>query len=377
MERTRWGLVALLFVMGMFAAAQFGKVSLTLNEHAAVFDRSPTGVALFVSLVGLVGLFCGAAAGAIVAWLSPRTSLLIGLVLSAAVSLAQSFLPPAEVYAALRLLEGVPHLTLVVAAPPIMAMIATDRDRPVVMSIWAMFFGLSFALSALIVPALLEWGGLPLVLRAHGIGFLVLLVLLQGQLPRTGRTALSLNIIRLHRDIYTSLPIVAPGAGFVFYTVTYIALLTYLPLALERPELFVRLPLVSLCSTLLAGYVCRSSVAPDRVAVVGFLGGAAASIGIGIGLPLSPDLAFFFLGLVPGASFAAIPFFNAGLAGRTRSTGAIAQLGNLGTVSGTPIFAGLLAGFGLPGILLGLAGFCLAGAGVLLLIGRSLGDHKR
>ena len=167
----------------MFAAAQFGKVSLTLNEHAAVFDRSPTGVALFVSLVGLVGLFCGAAAGAIVAWLSPRTSLLIGLVLSAAVSLAQSFLPPAEVYAALRLLEGVPHLTLVVAAPPIMAMIATDRDRPVVMSIWAMFFGLSFALSALIVPALLEWGGLPLVLRAHGIGFLVLLVLLWGQLP--------------------------------------------------------------------------------------------------------------------------------------------------------------------------------------------------
>ena len=376
MERTRWGLVALLFVMGMFAAAQFGKVSLTLNEHAAVFDRSPTGVALFVSLVGLVGLFCGAAAGAIVAWLSPRTSLLIGLVLSAAVSLAQSFLPPAEVYAALRLLEGVPHLTLVVAAPPIMAMIATDRDRPVVMSIWAMFFGLSFALSALIVPTLLEWGGLPLVLRAHGIGFLILLVLLWGQLPRTGRAALSLNIIRLHRDIYTSLPIVAPGAGFVFYTVTYIALLTYLPLALERPELFVRLPLVSLCSTLLAGYVCRS-VAPDRVAVVGFLGGAVASIGIGIGLPLSPDLAFFFLGLVPGASFAAIPFFNAGLADRTRSTGAIAQLGNLGTVSGTPIFAGLLAGFGLPGILLGLAGFCLAGAGVLLLIGRSLGDHKR
>ena len=102
-----------------------------------------------------------------------------------------------------------------------------------------------------------------------------------------------------------------------------------------------------------------------------------ASVGIGLGIPLTPDIAFFFLGLVPGASFAAIPFFNAELADRTRSTGAIAQLGNLGTVSGTPIFAGLLASFGLPGILLGLAGFCLAGAGVLLLIGRSLGDLKR
>lgn len=376
MERTRWGLVALLFVMGLFAAAQFGKVSLTLAEHAVVFDRSSTGVALFVSLVGMVGLFCGAVAGAVVAWLSPRVSLLIGLGLSAAVSLVQSFLPSAEVYAILRLLEGVPHLLLVVAAPPIMAMIATDRDRPVVMSIWAMFFGLSFALSALIVPMLLERGGLPLVLRVHGVGFVVLFGLLWRKLPRTERASISLNIIQLHKDIYTSLPIVAPGAGFVFYTVTYIALLTYLPLALERPDLFVRLPLVSLCSTLLAGYVCRS-VAPATVAIVGFCGGAVASIGIWFDVTLAPDVVFFFLGLVPGASFAAITFFNAGLVDRARSTGAIAQLGNLGTVSGTPIFAGLLAGFGLPGVLLGLAGFCLVGASVLLLISRSLGHLKR
>lgn len=376
MERTRWGLVALLFIMGLFAAAQFGKVSLTLVEHAAVFNRSPTGVAYFVSLVGLVGLFCGAMAGAVVAWLSPRTSLLAGLGFGAVMSFAQSFLPSAEVYAGLRLLEGISHLALVVSAPPLLAMIATDRDRPVVMSIWAMFFGLSFALSALIVPRLLEWGGLALVMQAHGGGFLVLLVLFWRRLPRTGRAAFSLNIIKLHKEIYTTLPIVAPGAGFVFYTVTYIALLTYLPLALERPELFIRLPLVSLCATLLAGYLCRS-IAPDKVAIFGFCAGALACIGIAAEVPLAADVVFFALGLVPGASFAAIPYFNAGLTDRTRSTGAISQLGNLGTVTGTPIFAALLAGFGLPGILIGLAGFCLAGAVVLLLIGGSLRSYRR
>jgi hypothetical protein len=142
-------------------------------------------------------------------------------------------------------------------------------------------------------------------------------------------------------------------------------LLTYMPLALERPDLYITLPLISLVATLAAGYVCRRFT-PDRVAVAGFAVTLLGTLALGLGVQWAVYVMFIGLGIVPGASFAAIPYFNSALADRTRSTGAIAQLGNLGTVTGTPIFAALLAGFGLPGILLGLAGFCLTGGCALL-----------
>jgi hypothetical protein len=56
---------------------------------------------------------------------------------------------------------------------------------------------------------------------------------------------------------------------------------------------------------------------------------------------------------VPGACFAAIPALVADAGDRARATGAIAQLGNLGTVTGPPVF-GLALVWGGPGALLAL-----------------------
>lgn len=73
MERTRWGLIALIFFGGLLAAAQFGKISLTLPQMAQTFDRPVAAVAFLVSLVGMIGLVFGAMAGA-----SPRALALGG-----------------------------------------------------------------------------------------------------------------------------------------------------------------------------------------------------------------------------------------------------------------------------------------------------------
>jgi nitrate/nitrite transporter NarK len=70
------------------------------------------------------------------------------------------------------------------------------------------------------------------------------------------------------------------------------------------------------------------------------------------------------LGIVQGASFAAIPELNASADARAQAAGAVAQLGNLGTTTGTPILAALLAGAGPAALALAAVTLCAIGIGI-------------
>ncbi len=367
--KTDWRLVGLLFTVGLLAAAQFGKVSLTLAETGAVYGRGATSVAFLVSLVSIVGILFGAIAGGLVAALGGGRVLLGALVLGAALSTVEALLPPLPMMTALRVAEGFSHLALVVAAPPLMAAAASDADRPVVMSLWAMFFGVSFALSAMIFPGILAAGGLGALFLAHGVAMALMVPLLWPILPRQVRQPFTIQPLKEHRVIYTTPRVAAPGTGFVFYTVTFIALLTFLPDAMDQPGLAQSLPLISLGGTFAAGWIARRT-APDLIGVAGYASSIACAALMGLGQDWAVFPLFFALGIVPGASFASIPHFNASAPDRARSSGAIAQLGNVGTASGTPIYAVLVAALGLPGLLVGIVLFGLLGIAGLLIMRR-------
>jgi lysozyme family protein len=70
------------------------------------------------------------------------------------------------------------------------------------------------------------------------------------------------------------------------------------------------------------------------------------------------------LGIVQGASFASIPELNVTAEDRARAAGAVAQLGNLGTTTGTPVLAALLASAGPPGLALAATALCAFGIGL-------------
>ena len=76
---------------------------------------------------------------------------------------------------------------------------------------------------------------------------------------------------------------------------------------------------------------------------------------------LTAALGLAALGIVQGASFAAIPQLNAGEGERSLAAGAVAQLGNLGTTTGTPLLAALIAGFGAAGVVGFAVPLCLGG----------------
>ena len=345
--RTDVPLVLGCFVLGLFAAAQFAKISLAMPELFDLYPGRP--VPLLFSAVSVMGIALGVMAGALVARIGPRRAILMAVALGTVCSLAQAFLPSFWIMMAWRLLEGLSHLALVVALPTLMAQASGDAARPIVMGLWGTFFGVGFALYGLAAPFL---GGAPGIIAAHGIGLGVVGALVSLRLPRTEGGGALPGVAAAHGAIYTTPRLLAPGMGHGLYTIFFVALVTFVPVVMERPGLFVVLPIAGLLGTFLAGFLSQG-LGPSRVVRAGYaISGvlfAVLPFAGGLG-PTLVVLAMLASGLIPGGSFAAVPHLNASMEDRARANGGLAQLGNVGTFAGVPIMA-LLLPWGLAGIM--------------------------
>ena len=340
--RTDWRLIFLLFLAGLFAAAQFAKIALTLEPLAEVFPSQPLPFA--VSALSVGGIFFGVIAGMVVARFGPRRVLMFALGVAAVLSFAQGVLPSFHVFMGLRLLEGLSHLAIVVAAPTLMAVVSAPKDVPVAMGLWGTFFGVGFAGAAAIIPFL---GGPSSVYVAHGGFGLALLLALWPLLPKLGaREPLSGSILARHVAIYSNPRLFAPAMGFLWHTIMFLGLLTFLPRFLGEWTAPV-LPLLALVGTFGAGWLAKY-VTPRSILLAGF---GLTIVGFALALLINGDLRLWVvmallvvIGLVPGASFANVPALNSDSADQARANGAIAQLGNIGTATSTPLFAAVAAG---------------------------------
>jgi len=107
-----------IWAAGLGAAAQFGKISVLYDLLAVRYgDHGAVALGLMVSVVGLVGLVFGTTAGILVSRVGPRRAMVAALVMGAVVSLGQAVLPHWPVMMALRVVEGVSHLAIVVVGP--------------------------------------------------------------------------------------------------------------------------------------------------------------------------------------------------------------------------------------------------------------------
>ncbi|QQA44488.1 MFS transporter [Pelagovum pacificum] len=371
-RQTDRALVALLWITGLFAAAQFGKISLTLALLGERYATAGSLLPFTVSVVGIMGILFGPIAGGIVTRIGLRRALLGALMLGAATSALEALGPPLWLFLSLRVVEGASHLALVVALPTLMAESSSDRDRPVVMGLWGTYFGVSFAILALVLPSLVGLGGISAVYASHAVGMIAMAALIAPRLPRGMGERTTFRLGEELRAIYSEPRLIAPALIFVWHAFVYVALLTFLPGALGHVWLGVVLPLVSLAGTMGAGVLART-ITPARIAVVAFtLNGVIAAAMLvlpALQVPLA-ILLFMTLGLVPGAGFAAIPWLNRLLGERARSNGAVAQLGNVGTFSGTPVFALALVWGGSAGLLVLLVGVSFVGFIIASVISR-------
>jgi MFS transporter, DHA1 family, inner membrane transport protein len=369
--RTDWRLVLLLYIAGLGAAAQYGKVSVIFDRLSEVWPGAGAGLGFALSLVGLVGIVLGVTAGIVVAKVRYRRALLWALWAGAALSAVQAMLPALPLFLASRVLEGMSHLALVVAIPTLIAQLSAPKDRGFTLTLWGTFFGVAFTV--------LVWGGIPFADRAglsglflaHAAFMAVMAVILTLVLPRAqteepeGDLSVA-GILRRHGTIYRSPRLSAPAVAWLSYTFTYVSLLTLLPpfIAPEWRALIVGgMPLVSIASSLTLGVLLLRRMSAITVIVLGFAGAAAAALALAA-LPGDPLLCLALaasLGLVQGAGFAAVPELNAAVPDRAQANGALAQTGNIGNTLGPPILLAIVGAGGYPAMMVTSAAILAAG----------------
>ncbi len=364
-------LIIALWAAGLGAAAQFGKISVVFDDLVAIYG-GPGRVALMVSVVGIVGLVFGTTAGIVVQRLGLRRVMLAALGLGAILSAGQTLMPAYPLMMASRVLEGLSHLAVVVIGPVMIAQAASLRHQGLAMTLWSSFFGLSYAGLAVVGPRLTVDGPQGLFL-AHAVYMAAMFLILRRLLPRIvlpppPETTIR-AVLRQHLVIYRSPHLAAPAAGFFFYTILYVALLTLLPplMGAQRVLAATTIPLVSIAVSLSIGVWALRHVGAVRLVQAGF--GVAAFGALAMALAWDIEAARLAgallmasaLGIVQGASFASIPQLNPAPEDRAMASGAVAQLGNLGTTTGTPILALLIPSFGLAGVVGFVVPLCLGG----------------
>lgn len=362
-----------LWCAGLGAAAQFGKMSVGFESLTQLYGAGGVGIGLMVSVVGMVGLVFGTTAGLIVARVGARRAMLWALGLGALVSGIESLMPPYAAMMALRVLEGVSHLVIVVVGPTAIAAVAPPARQGAAMTLWSSFFGLTYAVLAWIGPGVLAAHGIGGLFQLHGLWMLACLAALWALMPADApRPAGGIGgLVAGHLAIYRSPFVAAPATGFVCYTVTYVAVLTLLPAAMgpQGALAAVAMPLVSIGLSLTLGVWLLGRITAVAQVQAGFALACLATLGLwvlwGGTAALVPALVLAgALGLVQGASFASIPQLNAAGEDRARAAGAIAQLGNLGTTTGTPLLAFLMQKAGVTGLALFLIGFSALGIAI-------------
>ena len=361
-----------IWAAGLGAAAQFGKMSVAYPALEAVYVRhAGIGIGLMLSIVGTVGLVFGTTAGLMVARIGPRRAMIAALALGAVVSAVQMTFPPYWVMMLSRVLEGLSHLAIVVVGPTAIAGLAGQRWQGAAMTLWSSFFGVTYAVLFYVGPGLVTEQGPGALFALHAGWMAALAAVMWALLPKDVSEKPASKPASLwaeHRAIYASPWLAAPAMGFVCYTVTYVAVLTLLPAHMGDQGVFigVAMPLVSIAVSLTLGVWLLARMSAVHLVQAGFAVAILATVGLwafwgrGAAVPFALGVAAS-LGIVQGASFAALAELNPAPQDRAKGAGAIAQLGNLGTTTGTPVLVLAMEKAGQTGLALFLIGFSALG----------------
>ena len=380
-QQTNWALVALLWLCGVAAGLQFAKASVAFDALAAHYGASPTLAGWLLSTVGVVGVVFGASAGLVVERFGFRRSLVLGLAAAAALSGFETLLPPVPLFLAARALEGASHLAIIVAAPSCLVHVVAPGRRAIVIGLWGTFFSVAFLIAGALGLPLIAAFGLSGLFAAHELVAAALALaaawFVPADAPRAARAreAAPPGVIAAHVAVYADLRSGIPALCFLCYTGMYLALQTLTPeLAqpADRVWLTAGMPAISVVTTLIAGGLAQFGVSPFRLAASAFAATFACSLllhfAFAFGGPVAPFgfLRMAFVSLLPGAVYPMIPLLCPTPPVQARAYGAIAQLGNVGSTLGPPLFAGAMAAIGPHGLLVPALALSAAGAAIAL-----------
>lgn len=361
--KTSSSLIFTLWLSGLCAAAQFSKISILFPQLEEIYPNSNSNIGILLSFISIIGVIFGLVAGLYIQRVGFRKSLLLALGLGTIISIIQATLPPFSLMLATRVIEGLSHLIIVIAAPTLIAQFSLKKHRNYSMTLWSTFFGVSYALTAFIGIPLVEIYGPSSLFLAHGAIMLMTTIILWKILPQesieqTKPKPFTLrNIIQEHIQIYRSPLKISPAIGWLFYALTFVALLTILPSFIDikhRTFISSSMPLAGIVTSITLGVFLLQYFAAITIIILGF-GLAMIMASLFWIFPANSWVCIALissLGLVQCASFLAVTQLNTDQKSQTQANSAIAQMGNLGNMLGTPILLFIVSYLGLNALIL-------------------------
>jgi predicted MFS family arabinose efflux permease len=372
--KTNWFIVIILWLAGIAAAMQFAKFSFAFDFLKSQYNVSPFWIGLSLSIVGLIGLIFGITVSIYSSKIAQNKILLFSLLLGVLISFIQALNPSFPIVFISRILEGVSHLGIVVSAPIIMILLSSEKHHSIVMGLWSSFFGIAFSVTA--------WAGKPIMklysvsglFFVHAILLFVIFLILfftirKIDIPHNENSKIS--FLTAHIKVYSNWRALSPGVLFFFHTFMYIALFTFLPRLSENENtqnlLLVVLPLISIIGTMIAGITSQYFVSPAKLSILAYV--SLLVLIFVIKLSFDNNTLFvvvsmvliLFSGIIQGSVFSLIPCISLTTEDQTNANGAVAQLGNLGSTLGSPIFSYFLT-FAMDSIVIIVMLFSLLGA---------------
>ncbi|QQO09992.1 MFS transporter [Breznakiella homolactica] len=350
--KTNWFLVIVLWFAGIAAAMQFAKFSFAFDSLKNQYTVNPFWIGLSLSIVGLIGLVFGITVSIYVPKIGQNKILLISLLLGAVISLIQASNPAFPVLFISRIMEGISHLGIIVTAPAIIIFLSSEKHHSLVMGLWSSFFGVAFSVTAWAGKPIMELFSISGLFLAHAIIMISIFVILfftirKIHIPHTEDNKVS--FITAHKKVYSNWRTVSPGIIFFFHTFMFIALFTFLP-GLSGDEktksmLLIILPLISIGGTMAAGIVSQYFVSPSKLSVFAYI--SLLLLICVIKLSFNNNILFIaasmililFSGIIQGSVFSLIPKISLSAEEQTNANGVVAQLGNLGSTLGPPVFS--------------------------------------
>lgn len=361
MNRSPWALIVGHYLVGVFAAAQMGKMSALAPLISAELGLSLTTAAAAISLLELGGALLGAVAGVLASRFGLKATLLAGMACLAAAGFGSGLAQGPVSLLAWRLLESVGYLGVIVTAPVMIARAATPASTGMALALWSSFVPVGLAVGAWLWAAAAAWVGWRWAMfGGGGLALLAGAACAWAPEPGLARRPAPSGTVQGPR---VSAAAWCLAASFGCYAVFEVGMLALLPsyLTAEAGSSVAaagRWTALASVATILGSafgaWWLRQGRPLHGPLLVSLLLPALLLFGVFVPVPVAAQVAWVAIvlnavsGIYPSLAFAQLPAAAGGMHRMVRANGLFAQFGASGSLLGPPLTAWFVDRFGWP-----------------------------